>query len=601
MKAIHLRGHRFVLSALAAAVVSACGGGGDGSQGSPADSVPPTSPTTPAITGKAIDGYLVGAAVCLDLNSNNACDANEPSAITDADGNFSLPYSGDASGKRLLVQVTPSTRDLARPAGFQFPASFTLSNVATGSAAQVVTPLTTMVAAQIEAGFTQAEAIAAIQALLGSKVDPMANYVANGDTATATAASQIVDKVTAFASAGKADPATIRHVLNAILAKGDIASITQTDVDAQASKPVYVQANAAEVLANPVYSLVDADNLGNLDGATQAIQQIANGMLQTTYQQRQADGTTWTTLPTNAPVSFMDPRAQFVMQADGTWSDMLTPDQWHAPQPLSAAGVTLSGTDPVTGIGFTLEERRVDLSHQPMTMAIADIQFGPNVSLYPALNKSFPAGTTGYVGIQSYAGDRIVLPLGLSGQCDFPYLKDGACPTGPAWMPGTSLNLPPYDPSRPRYDPNQPLNDAKLPSPLTSVQQLVGRTLIEPVITSAEVQISPDGKAQLTVDEGTPKVVNATWTVYARNPNVMVFDMSRADATTLADLGYNAWTLSQGAKLVMALRGGQLQSGLLFPAGYAQRTVQFANALPSQLLTPVDLNRLLSKRSRQPK
>ncbi|WP_420997426.1 hypothetical protein ACKI2N_024715 [Cupriavidus sp. 30B13] len=590
-----------LLAGVCASMLAACGGGGDSS-----NQLAPSAPATPtpAITGKAIDGYLVGADVCLDLNSNNACDANEPSAITDADGNFSLPYDGDASGKRLLVQVTPSTRDLARPAGFQFPASFTLSNVVTGSAAQIVTPLTTMVAAQVEAGFTQAEAIAAIQALLGSKVDPMANYVADGDTATATAASQIVDKVTAFALAGKADPATIRHVLNAILAKGDIASITQADVDAQANKPVYEQANAAEVLTKPVYSLVDAQNTVNLDGATQAIQQIVNGMLQTTYQERKVGDDTWTAVPTTAPVSYMDPRAQFVMKADGTWSGMLTPDQWHAPQPLSAAGVTLSGTDPVTGIGFTLEERRVDLSHQPMTMAVAGTQFGPDVSLYPALSKPFPAGTAGYMGIQSYAGDRIVLPLGLSGECDFPYLKDGACPTGPAWMPGTGLNLPPYDPSRPPYDPNQPLNDAKLPSPLTTVQQLVGRTLIEPVITGADVQIAQDGKAQLTVRDwssgGTPKVINATWTVYARNPNVMVFDMSRSDAAAVGEHD-NAWPLSQGAKLVMALRGGQLQSGVLFPAGYAQRTVQFANALPSQLLTPVDLSRLLSKQSRQPK
>ncbi|WP_420993622.1 hypothetical protein ACKI2N_015725 [Cupriavidus sp. 30B13] len=591
-----------LLAGVCASMLAACGGGGDSS-----NQLAPSAPATPtpAITGKAIDGYLVGAAVCLDLNSNNACDANEPSAITDADGNFSLPYSGDASGKRLLVQVTPSTRDLARPASFQFPASFTLSNVATGSAAQVVTPLTTMVAAQIEAGFTQAEAIAAIRALLGSQVDPMANYVADGDAATATAASQIVDKVTAFASAGKADPATIRHVLNAILAKGDIASVTQADVDTQASKPVYAQANAAEVLAKPLYSLVEADTV-YLEGLIiQSVQQIANGMLQTTYQKRPVKSDVWTDVSAEDSLSYLDPRAQFVMKADGTWSDMLTPDQWRAAQPLSATGVTLSGTDPVTGIGFTLEERRVDLSHQPMTMAVSGTQFGPDVSFYPAHSTPFPAGTTGYMGIQSYAGDRIVLPLGLSSGCEFPYLKDGTCPRGPSWAPDAGLNLPPYDPSRPRYDPNQPLNDAKLPSPLTSLQQLVGRTLIEPVITGAEVQISPDGKAQWTVGwsaGGTPnKFVNATWTVYARNPNVIVFDMSRSDAAAVAGLNDKAWSIGQGAKLVMALRGGQLQSGVLFPAGYAQRTVQFANALPSQLAMPADLSQLMSKQVKQTK
>ncbi len=42
-----------------------------------------------AVTGLAVDGYLAGAVVYVDTNGNNALDAWEPSAITDADGYYS--------------------------------------------------------------------------------------------------------------------------------------------------------------------------------------------------------------------------------------------------------------------------------------------------------------------------------------------------------------------------------------------------------------------------------------------------------------------------------------------------------------------------------
>ncbi|HBD39319.1 MAG TPA: hypothetical protein DC084_37710 [Cupriavidus sp.] len=68
----------------------------------------------------------------------------------------------------------------------------------------------------------------------------------------------------------------------------------------------------------------------------------------------------------------------------------------------------------------------------------------------------------------------------------------------------------------------------------------------------------------------------------------MVFDMSRDAAATVARLGWNAWPVGQGAKLVFALRDGQLHSGVLFPAGYTERAYQFRNGLPSVLTTAVN-------------
>ncbi|WP_454732000.1 MULTISPECIES: hypothetical protein [Cupriavidus] len=584
-----------ILAAVCASMLSACGGGDGGSASTPADSVPPTNPHTSVITGKAIDGYLVGAKVCLDLNTNGTCDNGEPTGVTDANGGFSLPYSDNATGERLLVQVTPDTRDLSRPDGFRFPASFTLSAIAGSATSQNVSPFTAMVVAQMEAGMTETEAIAAVQALLGGPVDLAADYVATGDTATAGAASQIVDKITALAANGKADATAVRSVLNAILAKGDVTSVTQADVDAQAAKPVYALADAAQVLAAPVYSFVDS-YMTNLDGPTQRIEQFIDGQLRTAYQSRDVGDTVWKDLPNNKQTSFIEPRAQFVMKADGSWSNLLTPADWRVPVSVTKTGRTLTGKDPVTGIGITYEERQADLSGQPATLAVSGTLFGPDISVYPSLAATFPSGTSGYLAIQSYAEDRVVLPLSMSTICEFPYLKNDSCPSGL----GIGVNLPPYDPGRSPYDPNQPINDAALPSPLTSIRQLVGLNIVESTfLFGSSIEITDGGTARIhlvggALPPGTEQLINATWSTYSRNPNVMVFDMSHTDAAIIAGRGDNPWAIGQGAKLVLAIRGGQLQSGLLFPAGYGQRTVQFSNSLPALLTTPVNINALLS-------
>jgi len=589
-----MNGLRFkptILAAMCASMLSACGGGDGNGASAPAGATPPNN--SPALTGKAIDGYLVGAKVCLDVNTNGICDAGEPNGVTNAAGDYSIPFSGDAAGQRLLVQVTPDTRDLSRPEGFRFPAGFTLSAVAGTSTTQHISPLTTMVAAQMEAGMTEAEAIAAVQALLGGPVDPSANYVANGDASTATVAAQIVDKITSLAPNGSADAATVRSVLNAIVANGDVASVTKADVDAQATKPVYSQVDASQILASPLFSFVDAFMI-TLDGPTQRIEQIVDGQLKTTYQSRDLGGSVWKDHPLDKATSYPEPKVQFVMKPDGNWTSMITPADWRAPVTLSSIGRTLKGTDPVTGIGVTFEERSVDLSNQSTTLAVSGTLFGPDVSIYPALSTSFPAGTSGYLGIKSFAEDYVVLPLGYSNaSCEFPYSQTGGCATTYSTRP----NLPPYDPTRAPYDPNVPQNDPSLPSPLTSVQQLVGLSLVDSQVLQATVTVQPGGQASVRIDldprtSDDDKVFAATWKTYARNPNVLVFDIARSDAQLLTNYGDTAWPLVQGAKFILAIRNGQLQSGLLFPAGYGQRSVQFAKGLPSILTTPVPLESL---------
>ena len=50
---------------------------------------------TSSISGKAIDGYLQFATVCLDMDQDGYCQATEPSTQTDENGSFSLTVSAD--------------------------------------------------------------------------------------------------------------------------------------------------------------------------------------------------------------------------------------------------------------------------------------------------------------------------------------------------------------------------------------------------------------------------------------------------------------------------------------------------------------------------
>lgn len=83
-----------------------CGGGDDG--GSSGDS----SSTQTYASGKVADGYLSGALVCLDKNSNLVCDSDEPSATTNDDGAYTLSVSpSEASQYSVIAIITPDVMD----------------------------------------------------------------------------------------------------------------------------------------------------------------------------------------------------------------------------------------------------------------------------------------------------------------------------------------------------------------------------------------------------------------------------------------------------------------------------------------------------------
>lgn len=578
MKLIKRTGFTRHISGLSiATALAACGGGGGAGAGQPSPGGAPATPAA-AITGKAIDGYLVGAAICLDLNSNGVCDSGEPSAVTDSSGQFAIPYSGDATGKTLLVQVTPAAKDLSRPAGFQFPATLTLSQVVQPAPSQVVSPLTTLVSAQMQTGLSRSEAIAAAQGLLGSQVDPDADYLAGGDAVTQSLAAQIVDKLATFATGATVDAATVRNALNAMVTRGSIAAVTQDDVAAQASRPVYQIADASQVLANPTYSFVDylVSFFGGYNptpGSTNQalvrdVRQIVNGTLQTTEQENLPAGSdTWTSTSPGAynGGKYDGLAGEYALKADGTWSDLVPETQRLAPLPLSKTGSTLSGTEPVSGIGFTYELRSVDLSGRPLALAAPDVPGFLDFAHSSQLTGSaFPAGTTAYLGIQTYAADRIVLPVSVP-MCENAVVQNGyvcgAAPAGvPAYMDGGTIVM----------------TSGNTGTNYTSVQQAVGAQLSALNVGVSSIQLTADHHA--TVDTTT-----GTWSVYGGNPNVLVLDFAPAGIAMLAAHNVRLQPLVRGAKLVLALRAGHLQAGWLYPSTYVDKSLQFAGGLPASL------------------
>lgn len=126
---------------LAVATLAACGGGGGGGGGS-------TSAGASVLSGVAVDGYLQGATVFLDVNNNGILDTGEPSALTDASGRYSLDYSqvsAPITGLKMVV-----TGGIDTDTGYAFTGR--LSASADKTAGQVISPLTSLVDAVIAQG-----------------------------------------------------------------------------------------------------------------------------------------------------------------------------------------------------------------------------------------------------------------------------------------------------------------------------------------------------------------------------------------------------------------------------------------------------------------
>lgn len=105
------------------------------------------------LAGRALDGYIAGATVFADQDGDGVLDAGEVSATTDTSGSFALI---DGSGPLVMFGGTDVATGLAFTGVLRAPAGAT-----------VVTPLTTIVAALVDAGQSPAAAAADVASAFG--------------------------------------------------------------------------------------------------------------------------------------------------------------------------------------------------------------------------------------------------------------------------------------------------------------------------------------------------------------------------------------------------------------------------------------------------
>lgn len=565
---------KLALCASLAAALAACGGGSGGNTAAPSSAGEGSTPASQAqLTGKAIDGYLAGATVCFD-NGQGVCDTTLPITTTDEQGNYTLPSDPSYLGRTLLVTVTASTKDLSRP-NYTFPASFAMSQIVTQTSVQNISPLSSLVSAQMQTGLSQAQATAAVSAMLGG-VDPNADYIAAGDSNTTSTAMAIVNTLTSFATNGGLTPSQIRNTMNAIVVKGS-PDVSAADVAAQANVPVYNGASAASVLANPTYAL-DGYLLAFPNGyhnqytqnIVQDVRRLVNSQL-TTTQQEFANGN-WAA-PTAGKYNNM--YGVYEMKTDATWTGFVPVATYQAPLSVTTTAANLTGTDANTGIAFMYELRQIDLGNQALATAVPTNYYGLNTlwTMKRLTTTQFTAPTNAYLGLLSYNTDQVILPV-WTAACDNPMIANGMVCDGaqPAVMEDSVISLITGDAS----------------TVYTSVQQAVGLSL-QGRSGGFGMALTADGNVQFTsFGSNGPTTINiGTWSVYSRNKDVIVLNVT---ASQLAQLGTDPLLspVNDGAKLVVALRSGHLRMGWLYPSTYADKTVQFPGALNQQLLTAVN-------------
>jgi len=219
---IALRHFQYSWITLAAATLaSGCGGGGGG-----------TTPVPPVqVTGKVVINQAIkGATVCLDLNSNQACDTTEPtSAATGSDGTYSFSYDStaittDQIAKSAIIARIPaaSAADATTPAVAAISSDIVLS--APASAPSQINPLTTLLWTGISAGLTQAKAEADVAIQLNITAAKIYDYQSDASDST-----QLLDNARslALATAKLLSQGLALSVVDTAAAAADTTSLRQ--------------------------------------------------------------------------------------------------------------------------------------------------------------------------------------------------------------------------------------------------------------------------------------------------------------------------------------------------------------------------------------
>ncbi|MSN27402.1 MAG: hypothetical protein GJV46_16255 [Geobacter sp.] len=170
-----------ISTVIAVGLIAGCGGSGS------------TPATSTAVSGKVADGYLVGATVFLDKNSNYQLDSGELSTMTDANGAYTLNMAAADVGKYPIVAMAIQgvTIDKDFPAA-AMTSGYMLSMPATAVSGAVnsnfISPMSTIIREKMAAnsGMTFNDSKVQLRNQMGLPVgiDMMADYIAGSMSGT---------------------------------------------------------------------------------------------------------------------------------------------------------------------------------------------------------------------------------------------------------------------------------------------------------------------------------------------------------------------------------------------------------------------------------
>jgi hypothetical protein len=303
---------------------------------------PGVPPFTPTLLGLLTDGPISGATVFADTNGNGMRDADEGSAITDANGDFQLI---DTGGELIATGGTDSATGLANLVALVAPAG-----------SEDIDPLTTLLAIyQQKTGASLAAAQAAVTAALGvaggggtdlTKLDPIAAAVSGSaalDPAVAhgaplSASAKIMDTAIDFANVLVGDVLAGTHpgttAIDALIKQyfagviGAMATVIQQtgtlDLDNQAtlnvilteaaSNPAITSAFAAQAANQPTAVAIVAAENSNLD-ALAAGATLPTAVAQVEYVAQGAAAAALQALPNDTQATIADVQTEYTGQA----------------------------------------------------------------------------------------------------------------------------------------------------------------------------------------------------------------------------------------------------------------------------------------------
>ncbi len=217
---------RLVLGMTSAGLLALYGCGGGSSSATNNETPAGVVVATTDVSLTVIDGPIENAQVCLDINNNSVCDANEPTGKTDATGKVTIKVNSTDVGKYPVIAVVGTdaidadTGLVATPFTMKAPADQTA----------VITPLTTLVQNVVAStGSTSAAAEEQVKAQTGINVSLFEDF-SKGTTDDHKAAANIARMVvvtTQQQSVAVKDAEGTKDAAGATITKADLDKAIQ--------------------------------------------------------------------------------------------------------------------------------------------------------------------------------------------------------------------------------------------------------------------------------------------------------------------------------------------------------------------------------------